>query len=82
MAKTELYLTIQRILADNPHLRSGNDDLLEAEVCRKWNPNFDSMSAAEFIVLRTTLGYPSREYICKTKRLVQRENEQLRGERQ
>lgn len=78
MKKNWLYATIERLLKEDPRLRS-DDNALEIEVCRSWNRNlFESMKVAEFMSLRQTLGFPSRDYISKTRRLVQANNEELR----
>ena len=78
MEKWSLYNTIETLLRENPALRE-NDCLLEAAVCRAWNPRFDDddFKASEFIVLRDTLGYPSRENITRTKRRVQADHKEL-----
>ncbi len=79
MGKWSLYKTIETLLKENPKLRN-DDNLLEAAVCRAWNPHFDDegFKAAEFIVLRDTLGYPSRENITRTKRRVQADHKELK----
>lgn len=78
MKRGELYPVVVWLLMENPNLRD-DDNLLEAAVCRKWNENFDTMSASEFVVLRDTLGYPSRESIGRIRRLAQENIEELRA---
>ena len=78
MKRGELYPVVVGLLMENPNLRD-DDNLLEAAVCRQYNPNFDTMSASEFVVLRDTLGYPSRESISRIRRLVQEQTEELRA---
>ena len=77
MKRGELYPMVVGLLMENPNLRD-DDKLLEAAVCRRWNPHFDEMSASEFVVLRDTLGYPSRESIGRIRRLAQENVEELR----
>ena len=78
MKRGELYPVVLELLLNNPKLRD-NDNALEIEVCRKQNPEFDFMSAAEFINLRDALGFPSRESIGRIRRLVQENIEELKA---
>ncbi|MBP5307212.1 MAG: hypothetical protein J6Y79_04090 [Paludibacteraceae bacterium] len=78
MKRGELYPLVVGLLMENPKLRD-DDNLLEAAVCRRYNSNFDNMSASEFVVLRDTLGYPSRESIGRIRRLAQENVEELRA---
>lgn len=79
MKKTWLYATIETLLKENPSMRKDNN-AVELAVCREWNGKLlESMKAEEFLNLRDTLGYPSRENITRTKRRVQEDNEDLRG---
>lgn len=79
MKKNWLYTTVERLLTEEPQLRN-DDNALELRVCREWNGKlFAEMKADEFMSLRHTLGFPSRDYISKTRRLVQANNKDLRG---
>lgn len=78
MKRGELYPLVVGLLMENPNLRD-DDNLLEAAVCRRWNPHFDEMNASEFVVLRDTLGYPSRESIGRIRRLAQENIEELQA---
>lgn len=78
MKRGELYPMVVGLLMENPKLRD-DDNLLEAAVCRRYNSNFDNMTASEFVVLRDTLGYPSRESIGRIRRLAQENVEELQA---
>ena len=78
MKRGELYPMVVGLLMENPKLRD-DDNLLEAAVCRRYNSNFDNMTASEFVVLRDTLGYPSRESIGRIRRLAQDNVEELQA---
>ena len=79
MKRGELYPIVVGLLMEYPRLRD-DDNALEVEVCRKWNGNlFDTMSAAEFVNLRDTLGFPSRESIGRIRRMVQEADEELQA---
>ena len=70
MKRGELYPMVLGLMLAFPRLRD-DDNALEIEVCRNVNPEFDRLSAAEFINLRDKLGFPSRESIGRIRRLVQ-----------
>lgn len=76
MKRGELYPIVLELLMVHPLLRD-DDNALEVAVCRRWSPQFDSMSAAEFVSLRDSLGFPSRESIGRIRRLVQEHIEEL-----
>lgn len=79
MKRGELYPIVAGLLMEHPRLRD-DDNALEVEVCRKWNGDlFDNMSAAEFVNLRDTLGFPSRESIGRIRRLVQEKVEEVQA---
>ena len=66
------------LMMENPRLRD-DDNLLEAEVCRKYNPCFDRMTASEFVAVRDRMGFPSRESIGRIRRLVQEHYDELKA---
>ena len=76
MKRGELYPLVSGLLMFYPNLRD-DDNLLEAAVCRHWNPCFDNMTAAEFLAQRDKMGFPSRESIGRIRRLVQQHTEEL-----
>ena len=76
MKRGDLYPIVLELLMVHPLLRD-DDNALEVAVCRRWSPRFDSMSAAEFVTLRDSLGFPSRESIGRIRRLVQENVEEL-----
>ena len=78
MKRGDLYPMVVGLLMEHPRLRD-DDNALEVEVCRKWNGVFDQMSAAEFVNLRDTMGFPSRESIGRIRRLAQQNVEELQA---
>ena len=78
MKRGDLYPMVVGLLMEHPKLRD-DDNLLEAAVCRRYNPNFDNMTASEFVVVRDKLGFPSRESIGRIRRLVQENVEELQA---
>ena len=78
MKRGELMPIVIGLLMEHPRLRD-DDNALEVAVCRKWNSEFDRMSAAEFVNLRDALGYPSRESIGRIRRLAQQNIEELQA---
>lgn len=78
MKRGELYPIVVGLLMEHPRLRD-DDNALEIEVCRKWNPEFDRMAAPEFLNLRDRMGFPSRESIGRCRRLAQENVEELRA---
>ena len=76
MKRGDLYPMVEELLMVYPNMRD-DDNLLEAEVCRRWNPCFDNMTAREFIASRDSMGFPSRESIGRIRRLVQAKIEEL-----
>lgn len=76
MKRGDLYPIVLELLLAHPLLRD-DDNALEIAVCRRWSPQFDGMSAAEFVQLRDSLGFPSRESIGRIRRLVQANVEEL-----
>ena len=78
MKRGELYPLVCGLMLAYPLLRD-DDNALEIEVCRNVNPEFDRLSAAEFINLRDKLGFPSRESIGRIRRLVQENIEELQA---
>lgn len=78
MKRGQLFPVVFELLMNYPRLRD-DDNELEVAVCRRVNPSFDSMSAAEFINLRDRMGFPSRESIGRMRRLVQEKIEELQA---
>jgi hypothetical protein len=81
MKRGELYPIVLELLMVHPSLRD-DDNALEVAVCRRWNKQFDTMAAAEFVALRDSLGFPSRESIGRIRRLVQENVEELAASEQ
>ncbi len=81
MKRGELYPMVLELLMVHPSLRD-DDNALEVAVCRRWNKQFDTMAAAEFVALRDSLGFPSRESIGRIRRLVQENVEELAASEQ
>ena len=78
MKRGDLYPMVVGLLMEHPRLRD-DDNALEVEVCRKWNDEFDRMSAATFVNLRDRLGFPSRESIGRIRRLAQQNIQELQA---
>lgn len=78
MKRGELFPMVVGLLMENPKLRD-DDNLLESAVCRRYSPEFDRMSASEFVVLRDAMGFPSRESIGRIRRLAQETIEELQA---
>jgi len=76
-----LYPIVLELLMVHPNLRD-DDNALEVAVCRRWNKQFDTMAAAEFVSLRDSLGFPSRESIGRIRRLIQENVEELAASEQ
>lgn len=81
MKRGELYPLVIGLLMENPKLRD-DDNLLESAVCRRWCPEFDRMSASEFVTQRDAMGFPSRESIGRIRRLAQETIEELQASSQ
>lgn len=78
MKRGNLYPLVVMLLMEHPRLRD-DDNLLEVEVCRKWNDEFDRMNAATFVIMRDRLGFPSRESIGRCRRLAQENIQELQA---
>jgi hypothetical protein len=78
MKRGELFPLVVGLLMENPRLRD-DDNLLESAVCRRYSPEFDRMSAAEFVTLRDAMGFPSRESIGRIRRLAQETIEEIKA---
>lgn len=78
MKRGELFPMVLGLMMAHPKLRD-DDNLLEAEVCRQYNPSFDTMTAAEFVAVRDAMGFPSRESIGRIRRLVQEHYDELKA---
>lgn len=78
MKRGDLFPMVVGLLMENPKLRD-DDNLLESAVCRRYSPEFDRMSAAEFVSLRDAMGFPSRESIGRIRRLAQAQIDELKA---
>lgn len=78
MKRGDLFPMVVGLLMENPKLRD-DDNLLESAVCRRYSPEFDRMSAAEFVSLRDAMGFPSRESIGRIRRLAQAQIDEIQA---
>ena len=70
MKRGELYNMVLEIMLTEPATRD-DDNTLESEVCKRFNPAFASMNAVDFVNSRDTMGFPSRESIGRIRRMIQ-----------